>query len=60
MIAVDEVYVGVSRWTEDYGVAWGEARVGVGGGVGGSEVGFGFDYAPGEELAALAANQQLA
>jgi hypothetical protein len=45
--AVDEVDVCVSRWAEEDGVGGSQAAGGVGGGIGGTEVGFDFDDAAG-------------
>ncbi len=53
VIAVDEIDVGVAGRSEENGVAWGQAAVGVGAGIDGAEVGFGFDDASGEEFPAL-------
>jgi hypothetical protein len=50
VIAIDEINVGVARRSEEHGVAWGEAAIGVGARIDGSEVGFGFHDASGKHL----------
>jgi hypothetical protein len=47
--SVDEIDVGVAGWAEEDGVARGLSTVGVGSGIDGSEIGFGFDDASGED-----------
>ena len=54
VIAVDEIDVGVAGRTEENRVARGLAVVGMGAGIDGAEVGFGFDDASGEELPTFA------
>src|SRR5271170_3193225 len=58
--AVDEVDVGAAGWTEEGEVVGGEAAVGVGGGVGETEVGLDLGDAAGEALAVEIADEKLA
>jgi hypothetical protein len=60
MVAVDEIDVGVAGRSKQDGVARGHAAIGVRAGVKGSEVGFDFYDASGEEGSAVAAYKQLA
>ena len=60
MISVDEVDVGVAGRAEKDGIAEGASGGGVGGGIVGAEVGFGLDDASGENVLAMAADENLA
>jgi hypothetical protein len=60
MVAVDEIDVGVAGRSEEDSVAGGDAAIGVRAGIDGSEVGFGFYDASGEEGSAITANEEFA
>ncbi len=60
VISVDEIDVGVAGRAEEDGVAKGLSVVGVGAGIDGSQVGFGFDDASGESEGTVAADEKFA
>jgi len=60
MISVDEIYIGISRWTEEDGIARCASYEGVRCGIAGAGVSFDFDDASSEKFAALPADEDFA